>query len=378
MPQPISAPAPATGGNPNLGPDPNVNAPSDPGTLVRRGINPVTGRRIPMPFGAESAMLQPGQNPFGPSGGVPLPTGSTNSFTTNQPPITSPGINPQQFNISNPTNAPITSPGVNPGGGNAGMVQLGPDGQPIGVTPDFNPAPQNLNLGGGVTNATTNQGGTGQVPQTGDGSPTLLGDGSIEQQLFGQGGIPLTGGPGSADDNSFGSLLRGYGKTFQAPTDVTEQDDPGYKFRLQQGNDAIQRSAAARGGLLTGGTAKALSDYAQGSASQEYGNVYNRALSTFDNNYNQFNNDQTNKFNRLASLAGFGQTAAGQLSNAGNNAANNVSSTLLTSGQQIGNDIQNAGAARASGYVGGANAVGGAINNGTGSLTNAILLSQFL
>jgi hypothetical protein len=68
---------------------------------------------------------------------------------------------------------------------------------------------------------------------------------------------------------------------FEAPTDVTEQNDPGYQFRLAQGLKALQNSAAAKGSLLTGGTAKALNNYAQGEASNEYGNVYNRAFQQY-------------------------------------------------------------------------------------------------
>lgn len=166
-----------------------------------------------------------------------------------------------------------------------------------------------------------------------------------------------------------GSLLSPYpGGQFQAPTNVTEQNDPGFQFRLDQGQKLLENSAASRGDLLSGATAKGLIDYGQGAASAEYGNVYNRALSTYDTNYNAFEQNQTNTYNRLAALAGIGQTSTQQLGQAGQSAANNISNTLLTSGQQIGNNINNAGAARASGYVGSANAWTGALNNLTSSV----------
>lgn len=82
--------------------------------------------------------------------------------------------------------------------------------------------------------------------------------------------------------------------------------DPSYQFRLQQGQDAIQSGAAAQGGLLSGATLKALQNYGQESASQEYSNAYNR-----------FNADQTNRYNRLSNLVGIGQNAAAQVGNAG-------------------------------------------------------------
>lgn len=161
---------------------------------------------------------------------------------------------------------------------------------------------------------------------------------------------------------------------FQAPTDVTEQNDPGFMFRLQEGQKALERSAAAKGNLLTGGTAKAEQRYGQDYASNEYQNVYNRSLQQYQQGYNEFENNQTNKFNRYASLAGLGQTAAGQLNSAGSSAANNMSSILLNSGQQIGNDLQNAAAAHASSY----NAWGNALSGGANNISQYVMLQQLL
>lgn len=177
---------------------------------------------------------------------------------------------------------------------------------------------------------------------------------------------PSAGGSGPG----FGSLLQGYGP-FQAPDSVTEQNDPGYMFRLNTGLDQMTNSAAARGGLLSGGTAKAMQDFAQQDASNEYGNVYNRAQSTYGTNYNTFTNNQTNQFNKLAAISGLGQTTANQLSTAGLNTAGQVGSNLLGTGAEVGQDLQNAGAARASGIV-------GATNAATGGLGQLALLSQIL
>lgn len=96
------------------------------------------------------------------------------------------------------------------------------------------------------------------------------------------------------------------------------QFDPGYQFRMQEGQKAIERSAAARGGLNSGATMKALTRYSQGVASDEYQNAYNR-----------FNNDRNTRFNRLASLSGVGQTANNQLAQAGQNYANATSQNLM-------------------------------------------------
>lgn len=80
------------------------------------------------------------------------------------------------------------------------------------------------------------------------------------------------------------------------------QADPGYQFRMQEGMKALQGSAAARGSLNSGATLKALTKYGQDFATNEYTNAYNR-----------FNADRDRRFNRLASLAGSGQTATNQM-----------------------------------------------------------------
>lgn len=95
-------------------------------------------------------------------------------------------------------------------------------------------------------------------------------------------------------------------------------NDPSYQFRLQQGQDAIQSGAAAQGGLLSGATLKALQGYGQDMASQEYQNAYNR-----------FNADQTNRYNRLSNLVGLGQNAAAQQGNAGMQTAQAVANNTM-------------------------------------------------
>jgi hypothetical protein len=184
------------------------------------------------------------------------------------------------------------------------------------------------------------------------------------------------GGTANGSGVGQGSLLQPYGQSFTAPTGLTEQNDPGYQARLQLGTDALQKSAAARGSVLTGGTAKALDTYAQDYASNEYGNVYNRALNTFDTNYNAYNTNQTNQYNKLAGMAGAGQATAAGMAQQGQAASNNVTSNLLTTGAQQGQQINNAGAATASGYVGQANAYSNGIGGVGNSLTNYALLNS--
>ena len=71
---------------------------------------------------------------------------------------------------------------------------------------------------------------------------------------------------------------------FTMPTAADMAADPGYQFRLQQGQQALERSGAARGVTRTGGTLKDILDYGQRAASQEYGNVYNRMAGQYGMN----------------------------------------------------------------------------------------------
>lgn len=151
-----------------------------------------------------------------------------------------------------------------------------------------------------------------------------------------------------------GSLVQPYGPQFTAPTDVTEQNDPGFQFRLQQGQQALERSAAAKGGLLSGGTVKAEQRYAQDYASNEYQNVYNRALGEYQQAYNIFQNDQANQYGRLMGVAGLGQSSA----------------------VNAGNILGGIGNAQAAGAVGSANAWAGGLQGALGSLSSGISLNN--
>ena len=137
---------------------------------------------------------------------------------------------------------------------------------------------------------------------------------------------------------------------------TTLASDPGYQFRLQQGEAGINRSAAAAGMTGSGAVLKALARFNSGLASDEYGAAYGR-----------FTGDQTTRFNRLASLAGIGQTATNATQTAGTT-ANGQLNTLGANyaANTIGN-LSNMGESRASGYVANANA----INSGIKGLYNA-------
>jgi len=183
--------------------------------------------------------------------------------------------------------------------------------------------------------------------------------------------LGLSGDTSAAD---YGQLAQGWQGNFQAPTAEQARQTPGYQFQLQQGEQAIQNSAAARGGLLSGNTAQSLEQFGQGLADTTYQQTYANAFNQYQQGYNEFQQNQANLYNRYAGVAGAGQQAATTLGQQGQAAAQNVGNISLTTGAQQGEDIQNAGAATASGYAGIANALGGGIN----SLSQEALLASYL
>jgi hypothetical protein len=161
------------------------------------------------------------------------------------------------------------------------------------------------------------------------------------QEPFRQGGLTaqqqlmqLLGIGGDASAEGYGSMARPFGqKDFE--------QDPGYAFRQSEGMRALERSASARGGLLSGGTLKGIQRFGQDLASQEYGNAFNR-----------FQVERAARLNPLQSMMGSGQSAANMMTSAAGQAGQGIA------GSQLG-----AGQARASGYVGQSNALAGALSD---------------
>lgn len=134
------------------------------------------------------------------------------------------------------------------------------------------------------------------------------------------------------------------------------QADPGYQFRLREGLKALDQSAAARGGLLSGAHLRGVTRFGQELGSQEFGNAFNR-----------YNIGFQNRLNPLQSLTGMGQTTTNTLAN--------------QAGQYGQNLAQNAATAaniRASGYMGTANALAGALGQGLNAYQNQYYMDKYL
>lgn len=147
----------------------------------------------------------------------------------------------------------------------------------------------------------------------------------------------LMGTSGNKDAADYGLLTHQFNAA-----DLKSNLAPNYDFMLQQGLGATTNAANASG--FSGNALKGINDYVQGYA----GNAYQQA-------YNNYTGNQTNIYNRLSNLAGFGQTANQITANAG---------TALT-GQQINAQMTGA-AANAAGIVGGANALNNGVSNYAG------------
>jgi hypothetical protein len=124
------------------------------------------------------------------------------------------------------------------------------------------------------------------------------------------------------------------------------QADPGYAFRLSEGQKALDRSAAARGGLISGSALKAATRYGQDMGSQEYTNAFNR-----------YQAERQARLGPLQSLTGMGQTTAQQLGAAGQTNASNIGNYGMQGANATAEGYLGSANARASGYMGASNAV---------------------
>jgi len=154
----------------------------------------------------------------------------------------------------------------------------------------------------------------------------------------------LSGNPG---DEGYGQMNQQFSYDANA--------DPGTQFRISQANKALERSAAAKGNLMSGGTLKSLASYNQDMASQEYGNAYSR-----------WKQNQDTTYNRLAGIAGLGQTATQATNQAGMNYAN-----------QYGQNAIGGAQAQASAGIAGNNAIMNGVNQGINSY-NQYQMHNFL
>ena len=165
----------------------------------------------------------------------------------------------------------------------------------------------------------------------------------------------LAAGTGAVNRLGAGVRAGGeFGSTMPFDFQYDQNADPGTAFRMSEGVKALDRSAASRGGLLSGATLRGVQRYGQDLGSQEYQNAFNRYTTGFNANTGERNQ----LFNRLSGVAGTGQTATNQIGVQGTNMASNIGNAYMTNAANQGNAGMAAAAMRNSAFSGGANALG--------------------
>lgn len=148
----------------------------------------------------------------------------------------------------------------------------------------------------------------------------------------------------------------GYGKYAKDFSMADYQADPGYAFRLGEGQKALERSAAARGGLISGGALKAATRYGQDMGSQEYQNAFNR-----------YQTNRSNQLQPLGNLMSMGQSAASNQGTAAGNYGTNAGQAYMAAGQAIG-----------AGQLGVGNTINNALGTAVSSYQNQQNFNDFL
>jgi hypothetical protein len=173
------------------------------------------------------------------------------------------------------------------------------------------------------------------------------------QEPFRQGGLTAQNQLMSLLGLSGDKTAAGYGSAAQPFGMDQFQADPGYAFRMSEGMKALDRSAAARGGLISGASMKGAETFGQNMGSQEYMNAFNR-----------YQTERTARLNPLQSLMGAGQSSANTLTGAAGQL-----------GQGLGQAAAAAGGARASGYMNQATSLQNALSGGANNYMMYNLLS---
>lgn len=224
----------------------------------------------------------------------------------------------------------------------------GPQPQISGTPVPFNPAPLNQALE--TPGATRDQllGGPGQIA-----SGEILNERRLNSLLstISDQRAQLNSGVPNAGPAPVNQALAAPGQEGLSQSEIQNQifqGSPGFQFRLNAGREDLDRRFAAAGLTGSGARLKALEEFRQGTASSEFGNFVNQLLA----------------------IKGGGQAAT-----------SNFSSFSLGTTNQINNALSNAGDARASGFVGQANAFGqgaAGVASAFGGATNNLLLNKFL
>lgn len=179
-----------------------------------------------------------------------------------------------------------------------------------GVAPELREAAERAAAG---VETTSERAAEDVLGAMGEGNRTL---GDVYRDILGR--IDPYASAGTGAINYLAELLSPAGEFHRSFSMADFEADPGYQFRLEQGQKALERSGAVRGMLNSGQTLKALTNYAQGMASQEYQNAFNR-----------FQQQRAQRYGMLRDLAGIGERANEMAMRAGTWYGGSVADNLM-------------------------------------------------
>lgn len=135
---------------------------------------------------------------------------------------------------------------------------------------------------------------------------------------------------GQQANNQLSSMTGPNGALGRQFTSADFHQTPGYQFDLQQGLAAINNANSVRGGSLSGGTQKSLSNYAQ-----------NQAQNGYQQAYQNFTQNQQQNYQQLSGLSQQGLGAAGTLGQLGQNQTQQMAGFQNGSAMATGNEFIN-------------------------------------
>lgn len=143
--------------------------------------------------------------------------------------------------------------------------------------------------------------------------------------------------------------------------------DPGYAFRVSEGMKQLASGARAGGGAVSGRTMMGAQNYAQGLASQEYGNAFQR-----------YQTERENRLRSLGSLMSSGQAAASNQAGAAGSYGSNAGNLITGAGNAMAGGITGAGYAGAAGQLGQANTLASGLGTAASAYQNQTNFNNWL
>lgn len=202
------------------------------------------------------------------------------------------------------------------------------------VAPLFGNTPNGANvLMGGGNSADGVHGDTWEMPGQAQGPASTIDEEGLNAAISKYYEEQDAQNRAAESDPAYGSLLRAYrnGEEFSFTGDDLKTD-PGYQFGLNQGTQGIERGQAARGNFLSGAAMKELARFNEDYAGTKFNEGFNRAQSTWNTNQTAYDNNRSRIYSFLTGVSTLGQNSAAQVGAGNQQAANQMSSNALATG----------------------------------------------